>query len=356
VWWSAPSMENINAITPQRLAAYGLDIHSQTDQTLLLSPLSSPLAIARGFKPPYAGFSMANTVAQSLRPFPQFGVIPVAGDPKGKTWYDSLQVKVTKRLSYGLSFGSTFTWQKSLQLGVDGNRNLTVGGPGNQFVNMVAEDPSSGKSISRFDQPFLLIVNALYEVPKLGSNKALSLAFSGWQIGTLLQYGSGLPIEAPAATTSLVNQLFQPTVANRVAGQPLYNVDINCHCYDPSTTFILNPKAWANPPQGSFGSGALFYTDYRYQRHPQENLNFGRTFRFGPEAHRMSLNLRIEFNNVFNRTYLADTNLAIANPFVAQTRDALGQTTGGFGYLSRALTGTQFGQPRNGTLVMRFQF
>jgi hypothetical protein len=40
---------------------------------------------------PYNGFSTNDTVAQSLRPFPQFGNLPVSGNPLGKTWYDSLQ-------------------------------------------------------------------------------------------------------------------------------------------------------------------------------------------------------------------------------------------------------------------------
>src|SRR5207249_5349026 len=114
--------------------------------------------------------------------------------------------------------------------------------------------------------------------------KYLSYAVQDWQIGTLLTYSSGRPIPAPnaSATPALSSQLFQPTVANRVAGQPLFvdatgaPLDINCHCFDPNKTFVLNPKAWANPAVGQFGSAAGFYADYRYQRHPSESINFGR--------------------------------------------------------------------------------
>ena len=67
-------------------------------------------------------------MAQSLRPFPQFGFIPVSGDPLGKTWYDSLQTKLTIRPTHGLVLQSTFSYQKSLQEGVDGNTNTYVGG------------------------------------------------------------------------------------------------------------------------------------------------------------------------------------------------------------------------------------
>ena len=102
-------MVNYNAITYDRLKSFGLDpINSAADRSLLVSSLSSPAAAARGFNtPPYPGFPLSQTVFQSLRLFPQFTTIPVAYDPLGKTWYNSLQVKLTQRFSHGLSAGTT---------------------------------------------------------------------------------------------------------------------------------------------------------------------------------------------------------------------------------------------------------
>src|SRR5581483_8302027 len=101
---------------PQILAAHGLNLASPATQQLLTSPLSSPLAAANGFgTPPYPGFPLTQTVNQALRPFPQFGFIPAINDPLGKTWYDSLQAKLTKRLSHGLFVSAAFSCQKSLQ-------------------------------------------------------------------------------------------------------------------------------------------------------------------------------------------------------------------------------------------------
>ncbi len=52
---------------------------------------------------------------QALRSVPQWGgVSPWLGPPLGKTWYDSMQVKVTKRYSHGLQAAGNFTWAKGL--------------------------------------------------------------------------------------------------------------------------------------------------------------------------------------------------------------------------------------------------
>ncbi len=73
VWWTAPGLMDVNAITTQNLAAHNLNINTPADQQLLISSLNSALAINRGFQnSPYSGFPVTATVAQSLRPFPQF--------------------------------------------------------------------------------------------------------------------------------------------------------------------------------------------------------------------------------------------------------------------------------------------
>jgi hypothetical protein len=356
VYWNAPGLNNLNALTPDILAHYGLNLNNPADVALLTLPLSSTAVQARGFKIPYTGFNPnTNTLAQSLRPFPQFGTINAVGSPLGKTWYDALQVKATKRMSHGLMFTSAFSWQKSLSQGVDTNTVL----------NNILANPVNAKSISSFDQPFTFVVSATYSTPAISGNKALSYALKDWNIGTILQYASGLPIPTPTTAGNLNSVLFQNTLANRVPGAPLYStnwvdfngqthtepLDINCHCFDPAKTFALNPAAWATPAPGQFSTSAEYYSDFRYQRHPNETLNFGRTFRF---KERMSVEIRMDFTNIFNRTYL--NNPVAAGYTTAQSKKADGTNSGGFGYINLATTGTQFGQPRAGTLVARFRF
>jgi len=57
-----------------------------------------------------------------------------------------------------------------------------------------------------------------------------------------------------------------------LAGVPLFTKDLNCRCFDPNTTFVLNPQAWTDPAPGQWGTAAPYYSDYRTRRRPQENL------------------------------------------------------------------------------------
>jgi hypothetical protein len=92
--------------------------------SLLLSPIDSPAAAAAGFSAPYPGFTSqrgANTVYQALRPYPQYtGVLTNAvSDPVGQQKFNSLQVKVNKRFSGGLTLFGFFTWIKSFSRALD---------------------------------------------------------------------------------------------------------------------------------------------------------------------------------------------------------------------------------------------
>ena len=344
VWWNSPGLINVNALTPASLSAFGLNIDSAADRTLLASRMDSAAAIARGFnRAPYSGYPLSSPVAQSLRPYPQFGNLTTWWSPLGKTWYDSLQVKTTKRFSKGLSLTSVFTWQKQLAMGSP--NAPTVGsatGPVNDVFNR-----AQNKYLSQFDQPFLFNLSATYTVPKFGS-KLVSLAVRDWTLGAFLAYSSGMPILAPTSNNALASHLFRSTFQNRVPGEPLFTQDLNCHCFDPNKEFVLNPRAWSDTAGGQFGTAAAYYGDYRFQRRPQESLNLGRTFRI---RERITFNIRGEFTNVFNRTQMA--NPVVANAQATQTRDTTGKPNAGFGWINTASVAAP---ARQGTIVARFQF
>jgi len=372
VWWNSPGLVDVNANTPERLASFGFDITNAADRSVLTSQLGSAAAQQRGVKIPYNGYPLTNTVAQALRPFPQFTSITCLWCPLGKTWYDSLQLKATKRLSKGLSFSSNLTWSKNLAMGSPSN--VVVPGTGGGATNDVFKRDTN-KYLSNLDQPFIYNIALNYTMPKIGSNRIISYALRDWTIGVFGTWASGLLIQAPfAQNTTNLNALLTRqtgnnlTYANRVPGQPLFLKDVNCHCFDPGKEFVLNPLAWANPAEGTFGNGSAYYSEYRWQRQPQENFAFGRTFRVGEKGY--TLNIRAEFANIFNRSRMptatstsATASRTYIDPATGATRTLPAadgghvdtRTTGGFGFIN---TGSAPSTPasRQGTLVARFTF
>jgi hypothetical protein len=315
---------------------------------------------------PYANFPPSQTVRQSLLPFPQYsGTIAPAGAPLGKSWYDALQLKFTKRFSHGLTANANYTYSKNLSLTTSPdpyNRNL-------------------GKNLSLYDTPHQIRVSAQYEVPRLTSgifkNKALSYIVSGWGTGWYLNYQSaalvGLPTSSGAAPIS--NFLgYGPGPAQLIPGMSPWSVDwydksgthhttpldINCHCFDPTTTVVLNPAAFANVPDGQFAANQSSIRSFRGFRYPGENANFSRNFRI---KERYVLQIRAEFTNIFNRVQYPfplglSSPINLGNFSLAPTKFASGPNkglySGGFGTIVPETTGAV--NPRAGTVVARITF
>jgi hypothetical protein len=358
-WLPSSGAVNYNANTPQSLLADGIDITTAAGRAILNAPIGSVNAGSFLNKLPYAGFPLTSTVAQSLRPYPQFTTAPAPlWAPLGDNWYNSLQLKVVKRLSHGLDVNYNFTWSKTLTNGIEGQEN--------DIFNR-----STNKFLSGSDRPLVSNINISYTVPVApwAGNKILKYVLSDWQTGALLTYASGTPILVPTSTNSLNTSFFLPTASymNRVPGVPLFLQDLNCHCFDPTKTLVLNSAAWVNSAAGTYSSSPAYYNDYRNQRHPTENFNIGRNFRIRES---MSLSIRAEYVNIFNRTALpapsagnapgAPSPLAAATCFASGTTGGTTTTCpagftyqGGFGFEQTAALGTGV---RTGQIVARFRF
>jgi len=357
-WWLSPNLDNYNALSTNTLQAAGLDINNAADRAILRANIGSTAAGRFQNKLPYAGFPLTSTVAQSLRPFPQFtsGLAPLWA-PQGRTWYDSLQAKVTQRLWHGFEAAYAFTWAKEMQLGTEAN---TI----NDVFNR-----SQNKTISGFSRPLVSVISLNYRVPAPEGNKIVSLVVRDWAVGTLLTYASGTPILSPTSTNNLNNLLCRSTTCtaaggtfyNRNPGVPLFLKDLNCHCIDPTKDLVLNKDAWSNPTDGQFGTANAYYNDYRYQRRPSESLSLGRVFSF---KERMRFTVRMNFTNPLNRLEMPNpTGSPSSAPTLGNVSGVpacIGPTnnkcvTGGFGFINPA-GGATFVPARQGTLEMRLQF
>lgn len=346
VWLQAGgNLINYNTVNPSYLQSLGLDITNPATRTLLTSSITSPVAVAAGFTKPYANFPDSGTVLQSLKPFPQYNGIGSLWAPLGSSWYDALQLKVTKRFSHGLTALVTYSHSKTLD---------SFSGTGSLF------DRSSFKSLSPNDRPNILSISADYTTPTVGflkTNRFARAALAGWTVGAILQYQSGPLLDAPSSNNSLGTYLpGQSTRQFRVAGQPLYLKDLNCGCIDPTQETVLNPAAWADQPAGVWGTGTRYYNDFRGQRRPVESISLGKRF---PIRERVVFSIRAEFFNPFNRMEVV-SDPSTGSPSNPPTRSG-GVLTGGFGYMnytaisSNAVGGT-LPAPRTGQIVARIEF
>lgn len=392
-WWTAPllSSMNYNGDSVNTLASkFGIDIHNPTDQQLLLTPISSPQVIARfpNLANPnnvYRGFPSSEPLIAALVPEPQWygGIPPFLGPPMGATWYDSLQVKFTKRYSHGLTAGVAYTYQKELTNGVNSNTSYLT--PNAPLINDVFS-PALDKQLSGFDIPQELIINFTYTTPKWepgsgSASHALSWLTRDWTLSGVLRYQSGILIRTPPSNNNLLTELgIGPannpaiwgggtTFYNRVPGQPLFLVDPNSH-FDPTKQLALNPAAWADAPAGTYGASAPYFNDFRWQRQPAESLGFGRVFRI---KEGMTFQIRAEFQNIFNRYFYSTPadqvglfGLPSVNP--ATLAGHQGSITGahgavneqgllsaGYGFVAFANGGTSV-RPRSGDIIARFTF
>ncbi len=380
VWWTGSNLTNAgslsaqNVISPTTLSQYGFSLNSATDGTLLNKQISALTAaekstlLARGVNLPYANYSTGQTVRQSLLPFPQYNTsMAPTGAPLGKTWYDALQINVTQRFAHGIQFGANYTASKNFEL---------MSSP--DIFNR-----SMGKDLSQNDIPQQLRINAQYTTQSLKNsgikglnNRWVSYALADWGIGAYMQYQSAPVLARPISlgsqpisqwlgrgpgnaqwdgTTSLFSTNWTD-YSGKVHTDP---IDVNCHCFDPTTNLVLNPAAWSNIPNGQWGAQQTTIRQYRNIRQPQENLNVSRNFRI---KEGVVLHIRAEFQNVFNRTRLTITAASAGNATAtgfsaATTKFTSGATaglySGGFGTILPT-SGTS-GQ-RTGTLIARITF
>lgn len=358
VWLESDGLRQINQLPISVIAQHGLDVTNPADFNLLTQPISSAAVAARGFSAPYATFPSGASLAQALRPFPQFGNVNDQYERDGNTWYDALQVKITKRLANGLSGGLGYSWSKDLG---------TVSSTGTYTTAIPLQDPSlspkSQKSYLAIDQPQMLNFYFNYELPKFNfaRNGWKAALLAGWTTDGIFHYQSGYLMQVPNSTSTLTSVTFGGGVwANRVPGQKLFLHSLNDHSVNPRTTFFLNPAAWANPSTGTYATSKPYYSDFRGPRYPSEQMGFGKSFDI---KEGLKFSLRADFFNVFNRwaypgqTLGGGSGLNSGNPFQAVQYNSDGSIANGFGFIGNGISGAGGNYaPRSGEFVARIQF
>jgi hypothetical protein len=259
---------------------------------------------------PYAGFS--GSVAQALRPFPQYSNAQVdsvtMSDPFGSYTYHALQVQVQKRYSQGLTILANYTWSKSIT-NADSEYPLQAAWEGNgtsgalNTYNLKVE-----KALSQFDMPQRVVLSYTYELPfgkgkrfanKGGVTNALA---GGWQVAGVQTYESGTPLAVTSPNWD--SGIFAGNLCSGCSRPNIVpNVNPNAApggngSFVYGQTRRLNPAAFTPAPNFTFGDAprALGVREFA---NLDEDWNFSKKIPMFTE--KVSTIFRMEFFNATNR-------------------------------------------------------
>ena len=293
--------------------------------TLLTQNINSQAARDAGIPIPWAGFN--GSVAQALRPFPQYQDIQRRSDPSGSSTYHAFQTQFSVRAWKGLDIQAAYTFAKT----ISDSDILAGGGPtGQTTYNRRLE-----KAIATTDVPHVFALAYSYELPWgqgrhwLNEKGVLDAVLGGWTVTGIHQYSTGTPLVLSVNNgLPLFNAVLRPDV---VAGAQRKN---NVENFDPARDFWINPAVFQVPGAFRFGTAARSYTDLRNANNLTENFGLLKRFALTEGVH---LQFRAEFFNALNRVVFGgiQTNRSNAN----------------FGRVT-----SQANNPRQGQLALRLDF
>ena len=296
-------LENLNQLHPMHLSLGGL----------LGFQINSPEAQSANIPIPYPGF--AGTVAQALRPFPQFTDIRSTAQPTSSSEYHGLQMKVQRRFSRGLSFLGTYTLSKII---ADSSQT-----PFAEFAPRPLDTYNRRleKSIAPTDFTHNFVTSLIYELPFgpgkpfAGAGGVVGKIVGGWQINGIFQYTSAAPLGVSGGPSlPLFNGASRP---NLVPGVPI-RTNVSPGSFDPATDLFLNINAFAAPAPFTLGNVGPRLPNVRGFPFYNEALSVIKRTHITEAQH---LEFRIEAFNAFNR-------VVFGNPATNINSPTFGQVTG----------------------------
>lgn len=185
----------------------------------------------------------------SAEPYPLFKSIQGALFD-GYSNYNALQVRLEKRMSYGLTFLVNYAWSKTMDTGTSSGHAQGVD------IWQNAYNVAANYGLSQLDATNTLTGSATYELP-IGHGRAVPLhgaldeAIGDWRVSGIFQAHSGIPFTPYIASADLSN-----SQANLCfCGYQWYpNVVGNPSVPNQSINGWFNPAAFAAPKPNTFGT------------------------------------------------------------------------------------------------------
>jgi hypothetical protein len=290
--------------------------------------------------PPTSAYYGQATVPQymAVTPYPQYSNglnsgVGVNGYPAGDSNYNSLQAKVEKRLTAHFTTLATYTWGKIMT--DDANPPLSFIGYHGVGAPQDWRDLNLEHSVSPQDVTNQFSWQLSYDLP-MGKGRALNLngwanaVVGGWTVNSIVYLSSGLPINVPTGTGSL---LFSQ------------RVDMTC---DPAKSAPHTADMWFN--YGCFaepasdavaGKSPAFLSSVRTNGGHDWDLSLYKSFTMGGER-----NLRFEVS-----TYNLTNSVQLGYPNVFWNPSPTPDNMAGFGQITGDVN-----TPREFQVASRFTF
>lgn len=320
--WAKP-----NELNPALAASYAgvATADGLTLNQFLTLPITDPRAAAAGVNSPFANFTNlfggGATVAQALRPFPQYGNIDGVDWPIASTHYNALQTRLQKNFSQGLSVLLAYTFSKTIgdadsaQIPTAAAQTgLFSSGFQQNFYNQKAEE-----TITSSDIPQQVALSYTYELPFgphkkfLNSGGTLGHIVGGWSVSGIQFYQSGRPLHIEYDQPGPANIYFAADgfsfTPDLVPGQPLVNPAFSKSCAGPlsgnagrsSCQFYINPAAFSAQPVGQFGDAPRYMSGLREFPFYNEDISLIKRTKI---TERVDLEFQANAFNLLNRTVL----------------------------------------------------
>jgi hypothetical protein len=268
---------------------------------------------------PYSGFS--GYAGFALQPYPHvaavtWGPIYYVGTNTGSSGYRSLQLQLTKRMSGGLAAQASYNYSRAtgnVENAFDENWDAT----GNvQDIRDLSQD---AKSVLSYDQTHILKGYVQYQLPIGRERKYLSRTsgllnaiVGGWDVTWVYKYNSGSPL-------SVSPNVWYPGWDGTVYADWNQGVDLSgkfdAKNFNPGqqnapANLYFDRSAFSNPTNHRLGNGRRRYDALRGFGWSNEDIGLLKYFRFRES---ISLQVRAEFINLFNRHHYANPNTGLAN-------------------------------------------
>lgn len=306
------SLSNMNTLDPKNLSL----------GNLLFQDISSSAAASAGYSSPYPAFitQPTHTVGQSLRTYPQYQNVSEEWGPRGISRFNSLQLKVTKRYSSGLTLLAFYTWSKNMTNADTGPIDL---GPGEGLVqNPTYRDGEV--SVSTDGAPHVFVASGSYELPFgtgkkfLSKNNLLGRVAGGWQLAGYVRYTDGAALAITGGNG--ISALGYPNIRANYMGGDVYKAT-NPRQFDPALDTYLNASAFATPSTFALGNTARVLDWVRGFSGKSESLSISKRI---PIKESVRAVVRADATNPFNFVRWSNPNTNI-------TSNNFGRVTGAAG-------------------------